>query len=505
MTAIFPYLIKVLLCSAILMGYYYVALRNKLFHQWNRFYLLATLFLSILLPLCSITFFYTRSEQDTTPIHLLYAVGSGDEYVISFTARSSYSTLLLENGPLIGYALISATLMIYLLISLFNIWRLISQHTVEKIDNIHFISTPVKGTPFSFFDYLFWNPSIPLHTPTGQQIFLHECVHIREKHTIDKLLVQIILVLWWWNPLFWILRYEMRMVHEFIADKKAIEQQDSTALAAMILQAAYPHQYNSIINSFFHQSIKRRLYMLNKKHSPRFSYISRLLLIPTFALIILAFNLRMKEGNASANIESKALAANNSKAGNEAAASTNMSFEKSLSGSILDTSIISAKSNSVVDQNEDLAIKALFTIDSETNVHNDSSLEKEKSLTADLLQKNKISASVDTVKPIFIKADKEPEFPGGQVGWRNFLQKHLNASVPVDNEAPPGVYTVLIEFIVDEEGKISDIRSLSKNGYGTEEEVLRAMRFSPDWIPAKQNGRNITFLRKQPVTFVIAE
>jgi protein TonB len=58
---------------------------------------------------------------------------------------------------------------------------------------------------------------------------------------------------------------------------------------------------------------------------------------------------------------------------------------------------------------------------------------------------------------------------------------------------------------VDEEGKISDIRSLSKNGYGTEEEVLRAMRFSPDWIPAKQNGRNITFLRKQPITFVIAE
>jgi protein TonB len=296
------------------------------------------------------------------------------------------------------------------------------------------------------------------------------------------------------------------MVHEFIADKKAVEHKDSAALAAMILQAAYPQQYNSIINSFFNQSIKRRLHMLTKKQSPRLSYISRLLLIPTFALIILAFNLRTKDGNSSSYIESKGKASNDIKKENEATGAHKITAEKFGTEIIPDSKFIQAIPNSGNEQNEILTMPVLFTNDAETHVRSDIDFRKGMSVAADNApQKNKLLSSADTIKPIFIKAEKEPEFPGGNVAWRNFLQKHLNASVPVDKGAPAGAYTVIIEFIVDEQGNISNLKSLTENGYGTEEEVLRIMQYSPNWTPAIQNGRNVSFLRKQPVTFVITD
>jgi protein TonB len=101
-------------------------------------------------------------------------------------------------------------------------------------------------------------------------------------------------------------------------------------------------------------------------------------------------------------------------------------------------------------------------------------------------------------KPIFTKAETEPSFAGD---WQKFLQKNLDATVPVKKGVKPGTYKVEVQFIVDETGKLSDITPLTKRGFGMEEEVVRLMKTSPDWIPAKQNGRNVTAYKKQTVTF----
>jgi protein TonB len=77
-----------------------------------------------------------------------------------------------------------------------------------------------------------------------------------------------------------------------------------------------------------------------------------------------------------------------------------------------------------------------------------------------------------------------------------FLQKNLNATVPVTNGVKPGTYKVIVQFIVDENGKLSDIKPLTSLGYGMEEEVVRLMRLSPDWIPAMQNGRKGNRIQK---------
>lgn len=105
---------------------------------------------------------------------------------------------------------------------------------------------------------------------------------------------------------------------------------------------------------------------------------------------------------------------------------------------------------------------------------------------------------------VFTKVEVEAGFKGGEKEWKRFLERNLEANVPVDNGAPEGTYTVIVQFIVDKEGKISDVKALTNHGHGMEEEAVRVIKKGPDWIPAIQNGRNVKAYRKQPITFVVA-
>jgi periplasmic protein TonB len=106
---------------------------------------------------------------------------------------------------------------------------------------------------------------------------------------------------------------------------------------------------------------------------------------------------------------------------------------------------------------------------------------------------------------IFEKVEIEAEFQGGLGAWARYLQKNLNSNTPVDNGAAPGSYTVMVQFVVDKDGNISDVKALTNHGYGMEEEAIRAIKRGPQWISAIQNGRKVNAYRKQPITFVVAE
>jgi protein TonB len=104
---------------------------------------------------------------------------------------------------------------------------------------------------------------------------------------------------------------------------------------------------------------------------------------------------------------------------------------------------------------------------------------------------------------VFDKVEIEAFFPGGDNAWRKFLEQNLNPAVPVNYGAPAGQYTVVIQFVVDKTGKITEIKALTNHGYGMEAEVIRLLRKSPKWSPAIQDGRNVKAYRKQPVTFQV--
>ncbi|MEO9003180.1 MAG: N-acetylmuramoyl-L-alanine amidase, partial [Ginsengibacter sp.] len=290
------YLLKVIICSGILCGYYFLALRNKTFHRWNRFYILASIVLAVIVPLMKINIFKTGSDKGTV-IQILQTITYGDEAVIEYS-KSGYhidSETLLESG----YLIISMIFLSIFFISLFKIGRLKKRFPETKIKDISFINTNAKGTPFSFFKSIFWNNAIDLQSKQGQKIFNHELAHIKEKHSYDKIFMSVVLIFFWINPFFWLMRKELYMIHEFVADKEALEDNDLNDFAEMILQTVYPGQRFSIANSFFYSPIKRRLLMLTKNKNPKVNYASRLLVLPLAAIVFFAFTIKMKSIKAS--------------------------------------------------------------------------------------------------------------------------------------------------------------------------------------------------------------
>jgi beta-lactamase regulating signal transducer with metallopeptidase domain len=289
------YLLKVIICSGILYGYYLLLLRNKVFHKYNRFYLMVSVVLSLLLPLIKINFWQQQTEGQAAVIKVLQAVSSGDEYMdnIIVTAQTNNSFDLENLYPFL-YLLVSAILLAVFLHTLYVIAGLLKKYPRQTIDKISFINTDAKSTPFSFFNYIFWNHNIDMESGTGNQIFKHELAHVEEKHTHDKIFINIILIFFWCNPFYWLYRKELNMIHEFIADKKAVEDSDTSAFAAMILQATYPQHRFQLTNNFFYSPIKRRLLMLTKSKNPKVNYVGRVMVLPLLVLIFAAFTIKVK-------------------------------------------------------------------------------------------------------------------------------------------------------------------------------------------------------------------
>ena len=119
---------------------------------------------------------------------------------------------------------------------------------------------------------------------------------------------------------------------------------------------------------------------------------------------------------------------------------------------------------------------------------------------------------IDKGTGIIEEKTKEPEIwtvvevPAKYDGdWTKFLYKNLNANVPIDNSAPAGKYTVLIQFVVDQQGNISDINPLTSYGFGMEQEAVRVLKKAKGWKPGIQNGHEVKSYHRQPVTFIVEE
>ena len=120
------------------------------------------------------------------------------------------------------------------------------------------------------------------------------------------------------------------------------------------------------------------------------------------------------------------------------------------------------------------------------------------------LSKYDIKGNEITVDKVFTKVEVEARYPGGPQAYVKFLQQNLRPELPAEKGAPTGTYTVIVKFIVDIDGSISEIIPETKNGYGMEEEVVRIITLSPRWEPAMQDGNIVRAYRRQPVTFIVS-
>lgn len=106
---------------------------------------------------------------------------------------------------------------------------------------------------------------------------------------------------------------------------------------------------------------------------------------------------------------------------------------------------------------------------------------------------------------LLYRDEQEASFPGGLEAWKRYLETNLNQNVPVENGAKRGTYVVTVQFIVEIDGKIAMVKPLTNFGHGMENEVVRVIKNSPDWEPARSNGRFVRAYRKQPITFTVSK
>ncbi|MEK0414112.1 MAG: hypothetical protein RL070_1600 [Bacteroidota bacterium] len=286
------YLLQVLVCSAVLMVYYLIVLRNKKFHQYNRFYLLGVAVVSWIIPLIKIV--WDQQHAGVKQVDIINVVANGNTAVEALLAskQASFNWLSILPNIYVGVSLFLATAMVF---ALLRIYKMYKSYECNNLQQFYLVMTREKGTPFSFFSYIFWNAEIDIQTPAGKQILQHELTHVKQYHSIDKIGIQLILIVGWFNPFFWLLKKELDMIHEFIADKKSVENGDTASLAQMLLTTAYPGQQFPLTNPFFFSPIKRRLKMLTNVKNPSFSYARRIVVLPLLSIVVLLFAFRAKE------------------------------------------------------------------------------------------------------------------------------------------------------------------------------------------------------------------
>jgi TonB-dependent SusC/RagA subfamily outer membrane receptor len=286
MKALLIYLLQVIVASGILYAYYHFFLRNREFHQYNRFYLLSAVVISLLVPFLQIPVYFSGSDAASSPVlrglQTIPWSSEGEEFVVSGAASSPFSVWDLL--PWL-YALVGGWLTMRLLVSFIQIHRLLKKHRVEKLEGIHFVNTEEPGTPFTFFRWLFWDKKIALESESGKQIFRHEIFHIQQRHSWDVLGMEIVRTILWMNPFFHLIKKELRAIHEFLADEFAVREQEKWAYAEFLLMQALQSRHR-LVNPFFHSQIKRRIAMITNSQKTSHRYLRKVLALPLAVLVL---------------------------------------------------------------------------------------------------------------------------------------------------------------------------------------------------------------------------
>ena len=621
------YLLKTILVSSIFISYYWLVLRNKKFHYYNRFFLLSASVMSLIVPLLNFDWFSIEEP-------VMY----GSSEVLQFVLPKATSAATIDFGwmdfVMIGSFLITMVLVILLCIQIYKIQILKKKSEVTPMDGFDFINTKEENAPFSFFNNLFWKETISLQDEGGQQIFKHEITHIQQKHTWDRIYCQIVASIFWMNPINWIIQKELMTIHEFIADEESVGNENVEIFAKMLLQTHYGNHFLNPTHQFFYSSIKRRIIMLTTSRHIKYSYARRLMVLP---ILMIAVGLVSIKVHATEHITNKV---NEIKSVVfQVITDTAKPTEKLKLKSIIDTSISRVDTLFFKDDIK----QALFIMDGKTVSWEEmKNLKPDNLLAINVLKGDKATEygkagkngviliqtrfvapqppsniapptppapaevvsvvgtegaivnnrgktplyvingvpvqkntnnPVQNINPndierISILKDKSavslygkegedgvvlittksgttlgpksiiktgykmdaqelvdkyptvvtvtnyqknvtriipPQFPGGEEAFAKYLEQNLNHKLPSERGGPEGKYTVVLSFLVEEDGTVSNIEARNDPGYGTAEEAIRVIRNGPNWIPSERDGKKGNYLKRLMIEFTVSK
>ena len=431
MNAMLLYLPESALCIALLYGVYWLFLRRDTFFMMNRMYLLGITAFSLVFPL--VPFHFTASGTAATVVYML------DPVLITPEKVGQTVIIHLQWIQVAGIVYLTG-LAIFLLrfaMQLIQLFIIVRRNGIERRDGIRLVFVDRGYSPFSFFNLVFINEK-NISNDRLQAILTHEKVHVRQRHTLDLVLGELLCIMQWFNPFAWLTGREMKAIHEFLADEGVLTAGISPLqYQQMILDESMGIQVNGLTNNFNVSLLKKRILMISKTKSGKRARVKMILVVPAIMVLVFLFSARSFSGSPGTQDKNAAVTVT----GQQSAASAKAAPQ---------------------------------------------SQEKIKYTKA---EPGKVYDSVDVM----------PEYPGGNEALFKFIMANIKYPEKAMKNKTQGM--VFISFIVWKDGLVGDIKVLRGIGSGCDEEAVRVVSKMPKWKPGQKNGQNVNVHFNLPIKF----
>ena len=282
------YLIKIIVCSALFAAFYKVFLEKERMHRFNRFYLLGSLTFSFFVPFLTFT-----QESQTLPVmekvftESVFFSGADNAQQIIASNETNYLLITL----LTIYVTITTILFFRFSINLKTILRKAWENSIIAFKNVKLILLDQSISPHSFLGYIFLNADDYRSGNIEQEILMHELAHVEQRHSWDILFIEIVQILFWFNPFIFLYRKAIMLNHEFLADESVINQNTDVKAYQVLLLEKVSKQAETFITSQFNHSItKKRLIMMTKTKSFRNILCRQLAVAPLLGISVFFFS-----------------------------------------------------------------------------------------------------------------------------------------------------------------------------------------------------------------------
>ncbi|MFK7831799.1 MAG: M56 family metallopeptidase [Winogradskyella sp.] len=278
------YLLKASVVIALFYLCFFLLLKKETFFQHNRWFLLAGLVVALIFPLIVIPVYIpmeTVAIQNTDFIPTL----ASDVVVAQSETNFDWTRLI----PII-YGIGCVLFLIQFILQFGSLALLLLKNPKLRDEQFTYVIIKNDMSPFSFFKWIVYNPKL-YEDDELELILTHEKVHVNQWHSIDIIFTQLACVLFWFNPLIWLYRKEVRQNLEYIADSETqIATASKKAYQHLLLKTSVSNHDLSLSNHFYNSSIKKRILMMNKSRSHNTKQLKYLFILPLVAVLLISMN-----------------------------------------------------------------------------------------------------------------------------------------------------------------------------------------------------------------------
>jgi len=279
-------LLKSSVCLLVLLLFYKIALEPLSVHKFKRVYLLVAVAIAAIIPF--ITFVkYVQPNFDNSSLIFDTSPTIPLDTNFKIVEETNYLSIILWSIYALGVGLFFTRFCV----NLFKIVSKIKKHT--KVKSSHFVNVLMEQIeiPHTFFNFIFLNKTKFENNQIPPEVLLHEQTHAKQKHSLDIIIIELLQVVFWFNPLLYWLKKEVKLNHEFLADQDVINQGiDTKTYQTILLQFSSNQQELALANAINYSSIKKRFTLMKTQTPKRTKWIRSVLLLPLLALLLYSFS-----------------------------------------------------------------------------------------------------------------------------------------------------------------------------------------------------------------------